>query len=189
MKSILLFPLEIFKRIKYKRFYRIGKNSKVTLRNTLFSSNNFINIGAKSMIMSKNVFAKENAQIVIGNQTFISGGTMLHCAKSIIIGDDVLISWGCTLVDNNSHSVNFKERKNDLMDWFNGKKDWSKVAMAPIIIEDKAWIGFNTIILKGVSIGEGAIVAAGSVITKDVEPYTMVGGNPATLIKRLTNEM
>jgi maltose O-acetyltransferase len=55
-----------------------------------------------------------------------------------------------------------------------------------VIINDKAWIGFNAILLKGVVIGEGAVVAAGSVVTKDVEPWTMVAGNPARVIKRLT---
>jgi acetyltransferase-like isoleucine patch superfamily enzyme len=53
----------------------------------------------------------------------------------------------------------------------------------PIIIEDDVWIGACAIILKGVTIGEGAIVAAGSVVTKNVEPYSLVGGNPAKLIK------
>ncbi|MCB0501084.1 MAG: hypothetical protein KDD32_00210 [Bacteroidetes bacterium] len=53
------------------------------------------------------------------------------------------------------------------------------------MIKDKAWIGFNVIILKGVTIGEGAVVGAGSVVTKDVPDYTIVVGNPAKLIKKL----
>ena len=64
-------------------------------------------------------------------------------------------------------------------------KDWSVVRSAPIVIEDRAWIGFNAIILKGVTIGEGSVVAAGAVVTKDVEPYTVVAGNPARVVKRL----
>ena len=56
---------------------------------------------------------------------------------------------------------------------------------APIKICDNAWIGMNAIILKGVEIGEGAIVGAGSVVTKNVEPWTMVAGNPARVVKRL----
>jgi len=62
-------------------------------------------------------------------------------------------------------------------------KDWSNVISKEIIIKDKAWIGFNVIILKGVTIGEGAIVASGSVVTKDVPDFTLVGGNPARIIK------
>ena len=55
----------------------------------------------------------------------------------------------------------------------------------PIHIEDKVWLGANVTILQGVTIGEGAIAAAGAVVTKDVEPKTVVGGIPAKLIKRL----
>ena len=57
---------------------------------------------------------------------------------------------------------------------------WSK---GPIIIEDDVWIGMNAIILSGVHIGQGAVISAGAVVTKDVEPYSIVGGNPAKLIK------
>jgi len=64
-------------------------------------------------------------------------------------------------------------------------KNWQVVPMAPIHISDKVWIGFNVIILKGVNIGEGAIIAAGSVVTKDVPAWTLVGGNPARVIKQL----
>lgn len=55
---------------------------------------------------------------------------------------------------------------------------------APVIIKDNAWIGMSAIILKGVTVGEGAIVAAGSVVTKDVPPHTIVAGVPARVIKR-----
>lgn len=57
--------------------------------------------------------------------------------------------------------------------------------MAPVYIGDKVWIGFNVIILKGVDIGEGAVVAAGSVVTKNVPEWTLVGGNPAKVIRQL----
>jgi galactoside O-acetyltransferase len=59
------------------------------------------------------------------------------------------------------------------------------VASAPIVICDRVWIGFDAVILKGVTVGEGAIVAARAVVTRDVEPYTVVAGNPAVLVRRL----
>ncbi|MCZ8192279.1 MAG: DapH/DapD/GlmU-related protein, partial [Microcystis sp. LE19-338.1B] len=59
------------------------------------------------------------------------------------------------------------------------------IQSAPVVIEDHVWIGFNVGILKGVTIGKGAIIGAGSVVTKDVEPFTVVAGNPAKIIKRL----
>ena len=64
-------------------------------------------------------------------------------------------------------------------------KDWATVRSRPITIGDKAWIGFDCIILSGVTIGEGAVVGAGSVVRSDVEPWTVVAGNPAVPIKKL----
>jgi len=58
-----------------------------------------------------------------------------------------------------------------------------------IKINDNAWVGMNCIILKGVTIGEGAIVAAGSVVTKDVQAWTLVGGNPARILKEIPEEL
>jgi len=118
----------------------------------------------------------------VGVNTFIGGSTIV-CAEHVEIGNDVLISWGCTIVDHNSHSIYWTERASDVKNWYNGNKDWRFVDISPVKIEDKAWIGLNAIILKGVTIGEGAVVGAGSVVTKDVLPYTIVAGNPAKQIR------
>ena len=59
------------------------------------------------------------------------------------------------------------------------------MATEPIYIMDNVWIGMDATILKGITIGENSIIAAGSLVTKDVEPNTIVGGNPATIIKKL----
>lgn len=106
-------------------------------------------------------------------------------AEAITLGDDVVISWGVTIVDHNSHAVAWEDRASDVLDWGRGHKDWSSVKILPVLIEDKVWVGFNAIILKGVTIGEGAIVAAGAVVTKDVPPHTIVAGNPARVIRNL----
>ena len=66
-------------------------------------------------------------------------------------------------------------------------KEKGNVVTAPIIIEDYAWISYNVSILKGVKIGKGSIVAAGSVVTKDTPPFSIVAGNPAKVIKQLDN--
>ena len=125
------------------------------------------------------------------------GNNVTVCANVVIIGDitignDVLISWGCTIMDNDAHSTSWSERKNDVAITLGklsaNEKAWSQVSRKKIVIKDKAWIGFNSIILKGVTIGEGAIVAAGSVVTKNVPPYTVVGGNPAVFVKKVTKE-
>ena len=189
MKSIILTILEFFAKRKKKLFYKIGKNSKISIRKIIFKKHTFINVGSDSIIEAGAVFEKENISINIGDRTFIGGGTFLHCTNDMLIGNDVLISWGCTLIDHNSHSTKFEDRKHDVLNWIDGKKDWTHVVTKPIVIKDKAWIGFNSIILKGVTIGEGAIVASGSVVTKDVDSNTVVGGNPAKFIKRLNDDL
>jgi galactoside O-acetyltransferase len=88
-------------------------------------------------------------------------------------------------VDHNSHALDWRLRVDDTKGWLVGRKDWTHVKIQPVKICDHAWIGFNSILLKGVTVGEGAIVAAGSVVTKDVPPFTIVGGNPARVIRNL----
>lgn len=127
-------------------------------------------------------FDRPDAHVRIGDRTFI-GSSMLVAAEGIEVGSDVLIAWGCTLADHDSHSTDFDLRKEDVANWLAGKKDWTHVHRANVRIGDKAWIGFNCIILKGVSIGEGAVVAAGSVVTRDVPAWTLVAGNPARPVK------
>ena len=138
------------------------------------------------MIEGKLIFDKPNANIFVGNRVFFSG--TIVAAKEIQIGDDVMISWGVTITDHNSHSLISSERLQDVLDWRVGKKDWSNVKISPVKICDKVWIGFNSIILKGVMIGEGSIVGAGSVVTKNVPPWTIVGGNPARVIREIPVE-
>jgi acetyltransferase-like isoleucine patch superfamily enzyme len=141
-------------------------------------------IGGESMIEGALIFEREQGSIQVGKRTFI-GNSILVCAVNITVGDDVLISWGCTIVDHNSHALSWKDRATDVKDWMMGQKDWEHVECKQVTIQSKAWIGFNAIILKGVTIGEGAIVGAGSVVTKDVPPYTIVAGNPARLIREI----
>ncbi|WP_456439405.1 acyltransferase [Psychroserpens sp.] len=99
-------------------------------------------------------------------------------------------------MDNNAHSLKWSERKNDVRDWKKGieenkigiYKNWQNVESAPIIIKDKSWIGFETVVLKGVTIGEGAIIGSKSVVTKDVPDWTVVAGNPAKVIREIPIE-
>jgi acetyltransferase-like isoleucine patch superfamily enzyme len=150
----------------------------------------YMKIGNGCIIGGAFVFETSTGEITIGDNTFI-GGSLFICVNAIKIGSDVMIAWGCTIVDNNAHSLDSKERSVDIGDAHKALdegregiyKDWTIVETAPVEIKDKAWIGFNSIIMKGVTIGEGAIVGAGSVVTKNVPDYAIVGGNPARIIK------
>jgi acetyltransferase-like isoleucine patch superfamily enzyme len=154
-------------------------------------------IGKDSMVGCNFIFESTGGEIRIGERTYIGAGTNLISRTSISVGNDVWIAWGCYLYDHDSHSLLWADRRKDifqqLADHKSSKnyvlnKDWSTVKTKPIVINDKAWIGFDSVILKGVTIGEGAIVGARSVVTRDVEPWTVVAGNPARMIKRLDNE-
>lgn len=148
-------------------------------------------IGKNSVVSGNYVFETEKGKITIGDNTFIGGGLFV-CVDSISIGNNVMFSWGCTVIDTNAHSIDSEKRRNDVKDWYKGLKennigaykDWSNVISKPIVVMDDAWIGFNVIILKGVTIGKGAIVGAGSVVTNDVPDYAVVAGNPAVLLKK-----
>jgi acetyltransferase-like isoleucine patch superfamily enzyme len=154
----------------------------------------YVQIGNKCLIKSDFLFETEKGSVSIGNNVHI-GGALFICRNKIVIKDDVLMAWGITFYDHNSHSIEWKHRKYDSPkcydDYFNhngnniANKDWTHVIDKPIVVESKVWIGFNVTILKGVTIGEGAVVGACSVVAKDVEPWTVVAGNPARVIKRI----
>lgn len=161
----------------------MGANSRVNWW-ALRGVGGVIRIGSDSIIECRVMFDSTVGRVVIGDRCYI-GNSLIISSKSIIIADDVIISWGVTIVDHNSHSLDWEMRRNDVLDWAGGKKNWGDVAVAPVTIGSKVWIGFGASILKGVNIGEGAIVGAGSVVTKDVAPYTVVAGNPARVVRRL----
>lgn len=174
----------------------VGKNSDVQHLNLLTRATNQnevkVQLGSNCLIKGDFIFETEQGKITIGDRTFI-GGSKFICIEAIDIGNDVMFSWGCTVIDNNAHSLVWEERKNDVLDWKKGVddnvigkyKNWSNVQRKKVVIKDKAWIGFNVIILKGVTIGEGAIVGAGSVVTKDIPDWVIVAGNPAKIIREI----
>lgn len=148
--------------------------------------------GFSNVIVGKDCFINGNivihsptAKIIIGDRVFIGPDTTLFCRESIKIDDDVMISWGCTIIDTNAHSLLSDERAHDVINWKKGwqYKDWSVVENAPIEIGAKSWIGFNSIVTKGVVVANGTVVGCGSVVTKSTQPFSVVGGNPAILIK------
>lgn len=106
--------------------------------------------------------------VKIGNNTYIAGNANIGCASEISIGNDCAISWNVTIIDSDFHSWSLEGIKKEMT--------------MPIIIENHVWIGNNAIILKGVTIGEGSIVGAGSVVTRSIPPHSLAAGNPARII-------
>jgi len=121
--------------------------------------------------------------ILIGNDSVLVGAVFM-CAKQITIGKRVIISYHVTIADSDFHPINFDDRKLDaIANAPDGNRNMRpSVKTNPVRIDDDVWIGIGAIILKGVHIGAGAKIAAGSVVTKDVPTGVNVAGNPAKIM-------
>jgi acetyltransferase-like isoleucine patch superfamily enzyme len=164
---------------------KIGRGSSVAWRRIRNVDGNSLVVGENSIIHADISFEQTGGEVRIGDRSFI-GRSHLVCYRSLLIGDDVIMSWGVTIVDHDSHSLNWEMRRDDVLDWGKGLKNWRHIAHAPVVVKDKAWIGFNVSILKGVTIGEGAVIGACSVVTRDIPPFTVAAGNPARVVRSLT---
>lgn len=197
-----------FKKLKYEAhlksimiFVETGsshlfENFNLRITNPI-KNKKYLKIGEGSILNCDIIFETEKGSVEVGNNSYI-GNTTIICRSSVIFGDNIFVAWGGYFYDHDSHSLDYKERRKDisnqLKDYRAGRnfienKNWDVVNSKPIKICNDAWIGMNCLILKGVTIGEGAIVGAGSVVTKDVEPWTIVGGNPARKLKDIPQEL
>ena len=105
------------------------------------------------------------ASLILG-KSYVNSNCKIRCSNRIEIGDDCAISHDVTILDSDFHEII--------------RPDFQ--ASKPIVIQNHVWIGTRSIILKGVTVGSGAIIAAGSVVTKDIPPHTMAAGSPAKVI-------
>jgi acetyltransferase-like isoleucine patch superfamily enzyme len=145
-----------------------------------------INIGAHCLIQGQIVAERNESRINLADRVLLGGGSVIDCALSVTVERNVLISYACVIADADNHSLFPEQRVDDLTTWMDGRRhDWSNTEMAPLRICEGAWIGARSIILKGVTIGAGAVVGMGSVVTKDVPPRTIVAGNPARVIREI----
>jgi acetyltransferase-like isoleucine patch superfamily enzyme len=146
-------------------------------------------IGKNSHIRGCLQIFAQGGKISIGNYCYIGEYSKIWSAKEIVIEDNVLIAHNVNIHDNNSHPIDSELRHMDykrILGLENVDVHIFDLKPKTVYIKKNAWIGFNSIILKGVTIGEGAIVGAGSVVTKDVPDYAVVAGNPARIIKYTT---
>src|SRR5215210_7419554 len=129
----------------------------------------------------------ENASCKVGDFTLLNGA-LIMAEERIEIGSHCLISWNVGIADSDFHPLEPAQRLVDseaLAPFYKDRPTRPKLRTAPVVIGDNVWIGMNAIVLKGVSIGENSVVAAGSVVSKDVPSNVVVAGNPAITVKRL----
>lgn len=145
--------------VRFKKGVKIGKgNGEIELgTNVLFYQ------GVKLSVFGN---SEKKAVLKIADRVGIGDKTQIHVGDEITIGENTLISWDCCIMDRDYHKLMSDKEKT-----------------APVHIGNHVWIGARSMILKGVTIGDNAVIAAGSVVTKDVPPNCIVGGNPARVIK------
>ena len=142
---------------KAEMILRMGKNANIEV-NGKFA----FNYGCDII-----VFEDGNLMLDSG---YCNSGTQIRCSKSIKIGKNATIAHNVVIMDSDFHCVEYEDGSKSLK-------------TAPIVIGDNVWIGRGAIILKGVTVGDGAIIAAHSVVTKDVPAKALAAGNPARIIK------
>lgn len=133
-------------------------------------------IGEPSEQVKLGVWGRESDQgeITIGDFVLISPGTRITAGDKIEIGNSVMMANSVYITDSDWHGIYDRSHRAD--------------TISPVVIHDNVWLGDRSTVLKGVTIGENSIVAAGSVVTKDVPANVVVAGNPAQVVKQLDAE-
>lgn len=167
---------------KYQNYPLVTGKLNIKGTGTILIGNNVTinsNINSNPVGLSTGtiLFAYPGSRIKIGNNIGISNS--LICAmKEIIIEDNVLLGGGTQIFDNDFHSILYKKRI---------ERPDTNIKIKPVFIKQGAFIGCNSIITKGVTIGERSIVGAGSVVVKDIPADEIWAGNPAVFIKKIEN--
>jgi acetyltransferase-like isoleucine patch superfamily enzyme len=178
-----------FKLKKFKKYAVFGKDLNICVRaNCTADGAGRIKIGDHCRIYGT-LQSQDEGKITIGDHTCIYERSVVGSVCSVSIGSCVIISNHVHIFDNNNHPTSPSVRHDMCMGGFEGDAwRWRHADSAPVVIEDDVWIGENAAIMKGVTVGKGAIVAAHAVVTKDVPPCTVVAGNPARVVKELAYE-
>jgi acetyltransferase-like isoleucine patch superfamily enzyme len=160
-------------RIQLRHADRIGSRVRLVGRAKVVNEGRMTfadRVRLDSSVAKLELVSLAGGNLEIGRNVFINYGTSLVSGAHVKIGDDCLIGTHVMVMDCDFHRV--------------GDKSWD-TSGKPIVLETGVWLGNRSIVLKGVTVGEGAVVAAGSVVTRDVPPHAVVAGNPARVVRQL----
>jgi len=165
----------------------LGKGSDIYKQASIHNQskcNSNITIGDNTHIAGNLTVWANAGKIVIGDGCFVGENSRIYSAKHVSIGNRVLIAHDCNVFDSNIHSLDATERHQEyIQNTTKGLVKLFSMKEQEVVIKDDVWLGGGVVVLKGVTIGMGAIVGAGSVVTKDVPDYAVAVGNPARVIR------
>lgn len=116
------------------------------------------------------LWLSRGARLYIGDNSYLANGSMVLSQREVRIGKGCSISWHVLIMDSSSYAVGYPDEE-------------PQIRVGPVVIGDHVWIGCRAVILKGVSVGDGAVIANNAVVTRDVPAGAMVAGNPARVVR------
>jgi acetyltransferase-like isoleucine patch superfamily enzyme len=180
--------IKLHRSLLFKLKANCGKGITVTHRAELFlhgADKNQVQIG-NHVSIDGTLEIYERGLLTIGDYCFV-GRARIYTAHSVTIGEYCLISDNVCIMDSDLHPRSATKRGFIARNWADGRFPdvYSGVNYQPIILKPHVWVGYGSAILKGTTIGEGAIIGAGSVVASDVPSWTIVAGNPAKVIREI----
>jgi acetyltransferase-like isoleucine patch superfamily enzyme len=153
-------------------FLILGRGVRICKRNGRLLAGRVVRLrpGCRIAVVGK---GETPAVLSIGDLTEIGDRTIINASLQVQIGARCAISWDCDISDSDFHHIQMEAGVP------------SPPVSAPVIIEDEVWIGTRCLILKGVTIGRGSVIGAGSVVRRDVPPYSLMMGNPARRVAHI----
>lgn len=167
--------ISLGKKVRFKRLplIYVDKNAQLIIGNNVMINSDNSRYHLNMFTACKLIIDKPGAILTIGDNCRIHG-TCIHAYKSVTIGKNCLIAANTQIIDGNGHELSFENVANRIKTVDDAR---------PVVIEDNVWIGTSVIILPGVTIGAGSVIAAGSIVNKSIPAMVIAGGNPARVIK------
>ncbi len=163
---------------------RLGRGARLINR----AGSEAVRVGGETVI--RGILRNEQGgSMAIGSRVYIGDGVILSAMAAVEIGDETLIAHGVQLFDNDTHPLDAGQRALDFRRKLGHKTTKPlTIARAPVRIGRGCWLGMNSLVMKGVVIGDGTVVAGGSVVTQDLPAGIVAGGNPARPLRTLERE-
>jgi acetyltransferase-like isoleucine patch superfamily enzyme len=184
--------IRMFERLRMRRQCLMGQGAVLHDTARVFNMTGrreAVEVGTFTHVRGELLTFAHGGEIRIGGYCYIGEGTRIWSARSIRIGEQVLIAHNVTIMDSLTHPIGAAARHEHFRQIITtGHPRQLDLGERPVDIGDDVWIGCMSVILRGVTLGKGAIVGAGSVVTENVPPWSIVAGNPARIIRELDGD-